>query len=474
VPAENEALFREREELVNSMLADMLARIPDFHTAQDGAGRILIEVYAGVLESVFLALQILSEDMFAHTANFSALQRHGVMYGTPLKSGEVATGFGLFSGVGGTYVPIGAEVAYDVQTGADPLYFITTDDDNIPNPGIPSAPTLADGGAGALPAGTYEYVVTFETAAGETLPGAESLPIVLAASKFVALTNVPLGGPGTIRRRLYRSVNGGPYLRVTGGADSALNDNVTTSANDGSTGLVTPVPTVGAAEAILLPIQAEEPGTIYNLSANSITVLANVPDGVLAVTNPSPMAGGTDQQDMEDFRESLLQAIRNPGSGSKNDIKQWAEEVFGVETATVFPNDNMGVATNGHTTIRIAGPNGVIPSADVQTEVLLRIQEEGLANIIYHVTTFTQVSTDVTCDITVETDFIMGDVQPNAEQAIRDFINALQVGETLRISELIAAIVVVPGVFDVTVSVPATNQTTSATQKRIPGTITVT
>lgn len=471
MPAEAEALFREREEILNAMVADMLTRVSDFHNEQDGVFRLSFEVYSAIVESVFVALQVLSEDMFVHTANYSALQRHGVTYGTPMKTGTPSEGDLLFSGVGGTYIGIGSEVAYDPATGADALFFTTVEDDTIPNPGIPTAPTLADQAVGVLAAGTYEYTVTFITAGGETVPGAESAPLVLPANRQIRLTAISLGGPGTTKRHIYRSVDGGAYGQV-----AEINDNVTVQYDDNLAVPTSSPLLISTAERITLHAQSDSTGVETNVSPASISVLSDVPDGVLAVTNWAAFVGGSDPQDMEDFRESLLQAVRDPGSGSPGDLKQWAEEVPGVETATVFSNNNLGVAQNGHTTIRIAGPNGVIPSTDVQSEVLTRLTDEGLTNIIYHVATFTQVSTAVTVDIVLETDFILGEVSPNVSQAITDFINSREVGQTLVRADLIAAIVEVPGVFDLDIGtlVPATNLATTATEKRIPGTITIT
>jgi uncharacterized phage protein gp47/JayE len=96
-----------------------------------------------------------------------------------------------------------------------------------------------------------------------------------------------------------------------------------------------------------------------------------------------------------------------------------------------------------------------------------------LANVTIHVAAFTATPTDVTVTTTLATGYTLADVTPSVSQAITDYINSLDVGETLRLSGITAAIVGLPGILDVAVNLPATNLATGATSKRTPGTIMV-
>jgi len=444
--------------------------IPDVYLGEDGNLSILLEVMAGVMESVFLANQITSEDMFVKTANENSLEKWGEQYGRPRKSGTVATGTLLFTGEGGTPIPLDAEVAYDPGTGEDPRYFVTTETDTIPNPGIATAPTTADGGAGALVAGTFEHAVTFVTAEGETAIGALSTPLVLGASKQVNLTAIPVGGPGTTDRKIYRQkdLGGFKYVKtVAGNVTTTTTDNVA----EGALGAAPPA--ISTAERVRLDAASEEPGEIYNVLPNTVTTLTNVPDGILSVTNTSAFVGGTEQEASEDFREQLLKAIRAPGTGSPEDIRVWAEAVEGVESATVFPNDNLGTPTNGHVTVRISGPGGTVPGAPVIAAVLAEIQSKDVSNATIHVTTFTPTSTDVTVDVTLDTGYVLADVTPAVQAGITEYTNSLDVGETWRVTGAEASVWGLPGIIDLVVTTPASNQATGATSKRVAGTITV-
>jgi uncharacterized phage protein gp47/JayE len=468
------SLFRSRDDIIDDLISGLQLRIPDIYTGEDGVVRVLVEVMAGVVESVFTSLEIEHQELFIQTASEDTLDRRGDEYGLPRLQGLAATGTIRFSGEGGTNVPAGTEIAYDPGTGEDYLYYLTDGLVTIPNPGTPTAPALADGGAGVMAAGSYEYVVTFVTAAGETVPGPESAPIAIVLNHKINLTAIPIGGPGTISRNLYESVNGAAYTKVTDATVvAAINNNVATTAivNGGTRGAAPPA--ASTAEAISTTATAEEAGADYNVLAGTITVLTNAPDGVTTVTNPAPFVNGTDPEGFEDYRLRLIQTLRNPQVGSQADIKSWAEAVDGVDNATVYMNDNLGVATPGHVTIRIAGPNGTVPSAAVIASVLSTIQARDLANVTIHVTTFTATSTDVTITTTLQAGYVLADVQPSAVAAIQDYINNLAVGETFRVAGTYAAVFGLPGIVDLVVNTPATNQATGSTAKRVPGVITV-
>lgn len=471
MPTEGTPLFKSREEILAELEAGWRARVPDIFWGPEGIIRMLSEITADSLVSVFLANQVISEDMFVQTANPAALDRHGDELGIPRKQGLGSVGNLLFSGAGGTTIPIGAEVAYDSGTGDDPLYFLTTASGTIPNPGDPTAPNAVVNVAAGNLTGLYEYVVTFVTAAGETEIGAESVGVNPAAQK-VDLTAIPLGGAGTTSRRIYRQKNGsGVWNLVTTIADNVTviyTDNIA----DGGVGGNPPL--ISTAESIVLAAESEDSGAQYNVLAGSITQLTDVPDGVTDVINTAPFTGGTDPEETEDYRVRLQDAIRNAQTGSVSDIKTWAEEVDGVESATIFPNDNVGVTTAGHTTVRISGPGGTVPDAGVIADTLAWLESKDMANITLHVATFTPVATAVTVSTTLGVGYILADVSPSVVTAISNYINSLDVGETLRLAGIYDAVFGLPGVIDLTISVPASNQATGATSKRTPGVITVT
>jgi hypothetical protein len=95
------------------------------------------------------------------------------------------------------------------------------------------------------------------------------------------------------------------------------------------------------------------------------------------------------------------------------------------------------------------------------------------ANVTFHVGVFTPTVTAVTYDVTLDTGYTLLDVTPSVTQAANDYINSLDVGETWRHTGAEAAVWGLPGILDVVVTSPASNQATGATSKRTPGVITV-
>lgn len=465
---QGDELYLSQEQILTNFIAAFQAAIPDVWLGVDGNLRILLEIEAGQIEGLFLANQLLLQDMFVQTAGLTALERHGEQFGVPRKTGTYSQGTVTFNGQGGVYIGIGTEVAYDPGGGADPLYFITTEDGTTPNPGIPIAPVATVGSGVGVPAGTYEYAVSFITDTGETTLGESSNAVILNASGSVVLT-IPTGGPGTISRNVYRSSGGGDFSLLT-----TIGNNTTTSYEDTSFSPIgTLPPTVSTASQITLNAQSETTGSDNNAVVGAIRILANVPDGLTDVTNNVPFVGGTDEEDIDDYRTRLLNVLRSPSSGSPIDLQNWAEAVDGVESATIFPNNNLGTTTPGHVTVRISGPGSTIPPQSVIDAVASALADQDLANITIHVGVFDSISIDVAVTTTIDSDYSLSELVPNIQGAVSDYVNSIPVGGTLYITGIIQHVREVVGVLDVSVTTPTTNQTASATAKFVAGTVTV-
>jgi uncharacterized phage protein gp47/JayE len=417
-------------------------------------------------------MQLLHDDMFIQTMSALALVRAGEMYGRPQKPGTLATGSVRFTGTGGTYIPLGSIVSAPRASQDDALDFQTTVDGTIPNPGIPTAPTTADNPSGVLPSGMYEHAVSFVTMAGETVLGAISTPLAEGQNnRSIMLTNIPLGGPGTIGRKVYRRVNGGPWMNVDT-LNTVLADNTTTSAQDNDNTPTGSPLTISTAEQLTLAVEASDVGTDYNVAVGTITDISEGPQGLSSVTNAAALSGGSNMEDIEAFRLALLEWVRAPQSGSPADMQAWAESIDGVESASVFPNvDLSGAAAPGTVSVRITGVDGTIPSPDIQTAVLNELLSHDLANITILVGTFTPRNINVTVTTTLDAGYILADVTASSTAAITNYINSVPVGGTIYQSGIIDSVFGLPGIVNVTTTF--TDTTLAATEKAIPGTITV-
>lgn len=472
--AEADVIYRNKATVLAGMLADILTRIPDFWTDIDGTGRLFFEIIAGQHEGLYQAAELLRDNIFIQRAGLVELRLHGEMWALAIKQGTPSTGVLQLSGRGGVFIPAGSTVVADPGTG-DALFFVTTEDATIPDPGTPTAPVIADSGSSGNPvAGLYEYVVTFLTDTGETLPGPESNALTLSASHRINVTGIAIGGPGTTGRRLYRQRDGLGYELVT-----TINDNTTTTYNDNQleSALGGSPAGISTAENVVVAGASEENGAIYNAAIGAINEVAEVPDGVTDVTNISVFAGGSDEEDMEHFRSRLLEWVRNPRTGSLGDLESWAEEIDGVESATAFKNENMGTPQNGHVTVRIVGPDATAPPSDVIDAVQAHLDEKDVANITIHVTTFTLVPTNVSVTLTLVAGYVLADVTPAVQDAITNYINNQPVGAPVYRAGLYDAVYGdIPGVATLEVTNPDATTgdlLTANTEKRSAGVISV-
>jgi uncharacterized phage protein gp47/JayE len=470
VPAEAQVVYKDRDAIVADLAAALQARVPDANLDMDTIWRIWIETMSLTIEGLYLANQLLHNDMFIQTANGVALIRFGEMFGRSIEQGTKATGTVRFEGAGGATIDIGAQVAAP-RSQQEALLFNIIEAGTIPDPGVPTAPTLADSGTSGNPtAGTYNYVVTFYTLEGETTGGEESDALITSSAHQINVSAIPIGGPGTIGRKLYRAKNGGVYQFVT-----QISNNTATTFTDNvaDVSLGVSPPEESTAERLTLDAEADAEGSESNVAVGTITDVASITPGITGVVNTVAFTGGTDEEDIETFRNNLLQWVRAPQSGSPQDMVAWAINVRGVEQAAAFPGDNLGTPTAGHVTVRISGPDGTIPDSSVVDAVQAELLSKDLANITIHTATFTPVTVAAAVTITVEPDYVLADLTPQIQTAIANYINHVPVGGTVYRSGIIDAVFGLPGVATLSVTTPATDTTTTSTQKAVAGTITV-
>lgn len=469
MPVSLSSIYRTREDILAGMISQLQSAIPDVYVGDDGVIRIIFDIEAGQFESLYLAEQLLLEDMFITTAAYQALIRYGDQYGLPMFLGARSEGTLLFTGDDGVFIPQGTLAAYDPGNGLDPVYFETTDDATVPAPGDPTPPIVSKTDGGGTLTGAYEYVVTFTTAQGETLPSVES-QIVTVTAGTCNLSNIPIGGPQTLGRRIYRDLNGAGNFRLV--REFAENTTVVFVDNVTDATIVsaqTP-PTVDTAHAIPVGATAQNVGVEGNIVVGAVTIVSDGPAGLTGVTNGIPFTGGADEEDSETYRARLLDFIRNPQTGSVSDLEAWAKNVPGVETVTVQEN----TPANGTVTVRITGPNGSIAPPETITAVQQQLDSLDYANITIIVSSFTPVSTDITVNVTEDPSYTLAQITPAVQSAIANYINNLEVGGTLYVSGIVDSAFGLPGVIDVVVTTPSANQVTAANSKRVANVITVT
>lgn len=212
-----------------------------------------------------------------------------------------------------------------------------------------------------------------------------------------------------------------------------------------------------------LPVQAVEEGSQGNVSANSITLLDSVlPGGSVSVTNPAPITGGDDIESDERLQARVMRKLRGTtGGGNIDYYVNLALNYPGVGFVTVLPNtpglgDVRVVITDVNndpvSAAMVAGLQALLDPAIAPT------QGAGEATIGAEVTVATPTTLAVTVDaeIVAEAGYsITGESGTQAlastiEKALHGYIDPLPVGGDVIRNKVLAAIIDVDGVVDVT------------------------
>lgn len=120
-----------------------------------------------------------------------------------------------------------------------------------------------------------------------------------------------------------------------------------------------------------IPIEAENPGTEYNLEANTITLIPMSIGGVNSVTNNNPTIDGFEEETDEALYQRYSDFIRLPAtSGNLYHYNQWATAVSGVGGCRVTELVN-GPGTVG---VAIVDSNGDKASQDLINKVKAYIE----------------------------------------------------------------------------------------------------
>lgn len=147
---------------------------------------------------------------------------------------------------------------------------------------------------------------------------------------------------------------------ITANADITLPVG-TAIVSDGSVQwLITTATTIQAGATDLAPVQATVSGTIGNIAPGARLTLVSPVAGVISVVvDGQGLAGGSDIEAVERWRERIIDRIRNPPSGgSAADYERWAKE-SGAQYANVVP----GALGRGTVGIYVAMPGPAVPTS---------------------------------------------------------------------------------------------------------------
>ncbi|MGW3860289.1 baseplate J/gp47 family protein [Streptomyces sp. NPDC005047] len=188
-------------------------------------------------------------------------------------------------------------------------------------------------------------------------------------------------------------------------------------------------------------------GSYGNLPQGSILDLAEGLPGVV-ITGSSPMAGGADQEPIDQIRTNAPRVFRTQGRAvSATDYADLALNVAGVADARAVVRSASAV------TIFIVGPNNVLPGEGQRDAVAQYVQARSLSGVVVNVVNGTLTPVNIGTStlpvlISVEPRYRRDTVKLAVQQAIQQVFTPPETtfGSRISISHLYRAVQEVPGV----------------------------
>lgn len=218
---------------------------------------------------------------------------------------------------------------------------------------------------------------------------------------------------------------------------------------------------IGVGGTVDLPASSTVAGANGNQSPNTTVTVSAPPAGVGAAATILTMTAGADTEPDESLLARLLLWLSEEAQGGNEvDYKRWALSVPGVARAYVF-DCRRGAGTVDVVPMPASGLPGAPLLAAVQA--VLDVKRPVGMRPISPVMALapTPVVTAVTAAIVLASGFTFVDVLPALTAAVNAVFAGLGPGDMLVRNELIAALMNVPAVTDVTMTAPAANVTSS-------------
>ncbi|HAX5100543.1 TPA: baseplate J/gp47 family protein [Escherichia coli] len=213
--------------------------------------------------------------------------------------------------------------------------------------------------------------------------------------------------------------------------------------------------TIGDEGSAGVAVKSTITGAQTNASATQTATLVSPPEGINSTVTIGPLTGGTDNESDADLLARYLEILRRPpAGGNKYDYKRWALEVDGVTSAYVEPL-RRGLGT---VDVAVTSAND-LPSQELIDAVLAHIEE---------VRPVTAKDTMVVAPTKKAVDFVIRvktsgltveQIKPQITDVITDFMNRLEPGQELIISQLETEISLISGVSDRKLIAPGGNIT---------------
>ncbi|EJO5347132.1 baseplate J/gp47 family protein [Clostridium botulinum] len=198
---------------------------------------------------------------------------------------------------------------------------------------------------------------------------------------------------------------------------------------------------------IVIPVQALEEGTKYNVKAKEINQLPIQLIGIEKVENLNNVENGRDTETNEQLYNRLMLKVQTPvTSGNKNEYRLWAMEVSGVGNAIPIPR------WKGPGTIKVVliDTDGKAPSEEIINNVRKHIEEVRPIGADVTVTGITEVYLNLNIKI-ISNKSDLEEIKKEIQENIQIYLKTISLkNDTVRYHKIINCILNVDKVIDFT------------------------
>lgn len=181
-----------------------------------------------------------------------------------------------------------------------------------------------------------------------------------------------------------------------------------------------------------VPAEAVEPGKAGNAAANTVTIMAAMPVGVRACTNPEAFSGGDDEESDEGLRRRLLDTYqRLPNGANAAYYEQTALSRTGVAAAVAVGRPR-GV---GSVDLYIATDAG-LPDETLLAEVNEFLQEKREISVDLLVLAPTAHPVNISVAVQPAPGFTFEEVQAAVDAALREVFTGAMLGKSVTLAFL--------------------------------------
>lgn len=242
-------------------------------------------------------------------------------------------------------------------------------------------------------------------------------------------------------------------------------------------------------------VAASTVGGAGNVPAGLDFVMSPAPSGFVSATNLAAFISGRDEESDEERKQRFKLFVSTLARGTV------AALIYGAKTAAIY--DANGAETERVQAVSVVEPylsdpgepvalvkvyvhNGVgstsVPLANRVAEILhgytdasgVKVPGWKAAGVKVEVYRATEVSLAMTATLTPSPGFDEAALIDSAEAVLADYVRSLDIGQSYVDAEAIYRVKSIPGVANFVFSTPTADQAATASQKLVPGTITIT